>query len=188
MVWDVGTGARAFTHSRRGGIEMDRLTEKAYGIAQIVKARTELNGKVCYYTCGDICKRQDSCRHGCPIQAILDRLAAYQDTGLTPEDLKEVQKALGKTSLNELHDILSAKQEGRLILPPCDENDYRGLKVKYRVFKVRNNEPVENCFVLRPDKDPAARAALECYANKTPNDQLAWDILKWLESMGGEKD
>ena len=152
---------------------MDRLTEKAYGIAQIVKARTELNGKVCYYTCGDICKRQDSCRHGCPIQAILDRLAAYQDTGLTPEEVAELAKV---------------KQEGRLVILPCDENDYRGLKVKYRVFKVRNNEPVENCFVLRPDKDPAARAALECYANKTPNDQLAWDILKWLESMGGEKD
>ncbi len=87
---------------------MDRLTEKAYGIAQIVKARTELNGKVCYYTCGDICKRQDSCRHGCPIQAILDRLAAYQDTGLTPEEVAELAKV---------------KQEGRLVILQRKPND-----------------------------------------------------------------
>lgn len=151
---------------------MNRLTCKSEitGLP-MVRALAESCGED---SCADACAEygEKNCT-GCPIEEAITRLAAYEDTGLTPEEVAE---------------LAEAKQEGRLILPPCDENDYRGLKVKYRVFKVRNNEPIENCFVLRPDKDPAARAALECYANKTPNDQLAWDILKWLESMGGEKD
>lgn len=57
----------------------------------------------------------------------------------------------------------------------------KGLKVKYNVTKVDTNELVGNCFVLRPDKDPVARFALEAYANFTPNEELAKDIEKWLD-------
>ena len=67
---------------------MDRLTEKAYGIAQTVEARTEYNGKVCYKTCEDICKAEkNKCNEGCPIQGVISRLAAYEDTGLTPGEI-----------------------------------------------------------------------------------------------------
>lgn len=62
---------------------------------------------------------------------------------------------------------------------PCDDY-YDGLKVKYRVYKARNNEPVEGCFVLRPDKDPAAVEALRAYADATGNTHLASDILAWV--------
>lgn len=65
--------------------------------------------------------------------------------------------------------------------------EYDGLKAKYRVYKARNGEPVEDCFVLRPNKDPAARAALHAYADATDNQQLAEDIGLWLNGIGNRK-
>jgi len=64
-------------------------------------------------------------------------------------------------------------------------NDYEGLKIKYRVFKAEDNTPVENCFVLRPDKDPAAIMALEAYAIFTDNAQLSHDIMEWVNKIEG---
>ena len=62
---------------------------------------------------------------------------------------------------------------------------YDGLKRKYIVLKSDTGEGVENCFVLRPDKDPAAIAALRAYAEVTDNKTLADDIINWA---GAEKD
>lgn len=39
---------------------------------------------------------------------------------------------------------------------------------------------IENCFVLRQDKDPAAVAALRAYAEATDNDTLSADIINWV--------
>lgn len=55
-----------------------------------------------------------------------------------------------------------------------------GLKEKFLVFKADSGERVENCFVLRPDKDPVAVRALRAYAGITPNRELAKDIYKWV--------
>lgn len=87
----------------------------------------------------------------------------------------------------QLQEFISAKEQKRLIiLPPYPhEDEYAGLKVKYRVFKARNNESVEGCFVLRPDKDPAARAALRAYMESTDNQVLREDLEKWLEELEG---
>ena len=71
-----------------------------------------------------------------------------------------------------------------LNLAPIEK--YKGLKRKYIVFKSDTGEPVENCFVLRPDIDPAARAALRAYAQATTNKTLAADILIWIGDK--EKD
>jgi len=45
----------------------------------------------------------------------------------------------------------------------------KGLYVKYEVRKKENGELVDGCFVLRPDKDRAAFAALRVYAEQTTN-------------------
>ncbi len=63
-------------------------------------------------------------------------------------------------------------------LHPIDA--YSGLKSKYLVFKADTGEKVENCFVLRPDKDLAAVAALRAYAEATDNETLADDIFNWV--------
>ncbi len=49
--------------------------------------------------------------------------AAYEKTGLTPEDLAVVQKNLLEISLNRLHDILAAERAGRLVVLPCKVGD-----------------------------------------------------------------
>ena len=58
-----------------------------------------------------------------------------------------------------------------------------GLKRKYIVMKSDTGEPVEGCFVLRPDKDEAAIDALNAYADATENQVLAADIRKWLSTV-----
>lgn len=63
-------------------------------------------------------------------------------------------------------------------LHPIDS--YKGLKAKYLVFKADTGERVDNCFILRPDKDPAAVAALRAYAAATDNGVLAEDIYNWV--------
>ena len=68
----------------------------------------------------------------------------------------------------------------------ADEN--RGLYSKYNVTKA-NGDPLDgDCFVLRPDRDPAAWYALSAYAAYTPNYELARDIRTWLKGIGKPED
>ena len=72
-------------------------------------------------------------------------------------------------------------QEGKPLeafLHPIDS--YKGLKAKYLVFKADTGEMIDNCFILRPDKDAAAAEALRAYANATDNETLAEDIYNWV--------
>ena len=92
---------------------------------------------------------------------------------------------IGKTERNFLADRLISDgvtmQDGKPLeefLHPVDA--YKGLKAKYLVFKADTGERVENCFVLRPDKDPASVEALRAYASETDNETLAKDIYNWV--------
>ena len=63
----------------------------------------------------------------------IDRLAAYEDTGLEPEDLN---KAFNETAIlklaaqalsttpDHLRDLLQAENEGRLVVLPCKVGEY----------------------------------------------------------------
>lgn len=94
------------------------------------------------------------------------------------------QKLISNISDNTLMEICKAYSTNRLIVtPPLREEEGEGLKVKYRVYKARNNEAVNGCFVLRPEKDPAALAALEAYASATINEQLSNDIRLWIHAI-----
>lgn len=58
------------------------------------------------------------------------------------------------------------------------------LLVKIRiVYKVSDNSIVDECFVLRPDRDPAAKAALLAYEDATDNVALADDIRRWMDTI-----
>jgi hypothetical protein len=63
----------------------------------------------------------------------------------------------------------------------------KGLYAKYDVRKVETGEEVYNCFVLRPDKDPAAVYALVEYARNTDNQELKRDIANWLKAITGKE-
>lgn len=80
-------------------------------------------------------------------------------------------------------------QEGKPLeafLHPIDA--YKGLKAKYLVFKADTGEKVDNCFILRPDKDPVAVEAIRAYASATDNETLAEDIYNWVGKGGPVQD
>lgn len=121
------------------------------------------------------------------------RLAAYEDTSLTPEEIidlaakrkvSDILSADLERGLDKLMEYQQAEADGRLVilnLAPQEAHD--GLKRKYIVFKSDTGEPVENCFVLRPDRDRAARDALRAYIVSTENLELAMDLDAWLKSL-----
>ena len=85
-----------------------------------------------------------------------------------------------------LEEAADAIEEGKgYILAPQEE--YDGLKRKYVVLKSDTGECVENCFVLRPDKDKASIAALLAYADATDNQVLAKDIRAWISTIQAEE-
>lgn len=107
-------------------------------------------------------------------QALLDEFSyATQDGSmLTFEDIKAILKHW------------DSDRSGTMIELVPQEN-YDGLKRKYVVLKSDTGAVVENCFVLRPEKDCAAIEALLAYANSTGNKVLAKDIRAWIDDLSG---
>ena len=115
-----------------------------------------------------------------------DRLAAYEDTDLSPEICREYKifedEIVSKgVTIKRIVELMNAESEGRLVaLETTPRDSYEGLKRKYFVFKSDTGELVENCFILRPDRDETAKEALRAYARSTDNKQLAHDIFCWV--------
>ena len=94
---------------------MERLTKRIEG------------GQAVFHECNGTCGTCDGANCYC-IGPMVDRLAAYEDTGLEPEDLK---KAFNETAIlklaaqalsttpDHLRDLLQAEKDGRLVLLPC---------------------------------------------------------------------
>lgn len=75
---------------------MDRLTGKHYGAEDY------------YMTCSPKCAGDAEMCIGCPeVDKIINRLGAYEDTGLMPEEI------------DHLRDLAQAEQDGRLVVLPC---------------------------------------------------------------------
>lgn len=72
-----------------------------------------------------------------------------------------------------------------LALDCADDEVLDAINGLYRKYVVRRTDgkPVDFCFVLEPEKDPAARIALRVYAEATPNEQLRKDLLAVLEEF-----
>lgn len=128
------------------------------------------------------------------IDEAIMRLVAYEDSGLTPAEIKSlyaewdvmmsVLNSIGG-GYTRLRELAEAARDGRVIITDTTDTDiaHDGLKLKYRVYKAENNAPVENCFVLRPMKDRAARIAMEAYAKATENKELSEDIFDVLKIL-----
>jgi len=59
----------------------------------------------------------------------------------------------------------------------------KGLYEKYTVIKNSTGEEVQGVFILKPESDPIAIAALQTYAELTDNETLAQDLTGWIEVM-----
>ena len=102
---------------------MERLTKWENGHAYSTRCFKE----PCY---GSGCKIND-----CPFEtAVCDRLAAYEDTGLTPEEVErsklEIEagcvKAIARTygiDINRLRKFAEADRDGRVVMLPCKVGD-----------------------------------------------------------------
>lgn len=53
----------------------------------------------------------------------IDRLAAYEDTGLEHEEYKKHADSLKKLDIEHMHDLILAEKEGRLVVLPCKFGD-----------------------------------------------------------------
>lgn len=63
-------------------------------------------------------------------------------------------------------------------------DNQKGLYDKYTVINNETQKPIDGpAFILRPDRDPYAIAALQRYAELTVNEILAQDITGWIEVM-----
>jgi hypothetical protein len=49
---------------------------------------------------------------------LCQRLADYEDTGLSPEDVRETQEAVNPIPMNRFHEIMTAERDGQCIVLP----------------------------------------------------------------------
>lgn len=76
-----------------------------------------------------------------PSQEIIDRLAAYEETGLEPEEMRELLHDSTGPLHKKLGEWIDAEQEGRLLVPPCNVGDMVWLIVQGMSFPM----PVPVC-------------------------------------------
>ena len=87
-------------------------------------------------------------------QGDVERLAACEDTGLTPEEVErskleieaECVKAIARTygiDINRLRELAEADRAGRLVVLPCKVGD-----TVYRIFNPPSREPVISAHTL----------------------------------------
>ena len=89
--------------------------------------------------CGRRSDELGGCKNGCIVPKLYARLAAYEDAGLTPEEIEKakdgvdlkfalwISKAWGLAD-GRLHEILTAEKDGRLVvLPDVKERDRKSF-------------------------------------------------------------
>lgn len=85
-----------------------------------------------------------------------------------------------KDALAYIQHLESRLSEAGLKLNPLER---QGLYGKYTVINNATGKRVEDCFVLRPFKDPVAWKTVRFYADHTDNKQLATDLYKWAAPL-----
>lgn len=111
---------------------MERLTSREQRVSGIP-------GVCCAYFEGKDCQAvQGRCDDGCPWEEkAWDRLAAYEDTGLAPEEVTALQ-ASNQELKKEALPLLQAKVQDRLvILPPIKIGDIAFFIIKNRIFEAK---------------------------------------------------
>lgn len=61
-------------------------------------------------------------------------------------------------------------------------------RLKFKVVNEETGEEIENCFVLFPEHDKAAVAALEEYAKNTVNSGMANVLQNWATRIQQRED
>lgn len=121
---------------------MTRLTSKNDRGFPVVGPRPR--GSLCQLSyCNNNSRCEKAKDRSCPYLAVIDRLAAYEDTGLEPEEIKELLTA-HRTEMCEssgydcveLGRYRKAEQEGRLVVL----NQEEALAIGAGLAAIRNNK------------------------------------------------
>ena len=90
------------------------------------------DGQAIFHECHGTCGTCDGANCYC-IGPMVDRLAAYEDTGLEPDEIADFMKRweqaveiggmLKKYGIDHIWDIIQAEQTGRLVVLPCKVGD-----------------------------------------------------------------
>ena len=116
---------------------MERLTKHS-------KQTSHENGICCTHFCGPECIGVGgNCAMNCKWEeAAWSRLAAYEDTGLTPEEFLEdmIGEQKASEALDRFRQLVKADRDGRLVVLPC--------KVGQRVFALLDTDKhISECEV-----------------------------------------
>lgn len=118
---------------------MERLTKRS-------DATIHENGVCCvHFMSEECCKRHGDCAAGCPWEETAwSRLADYEDTGLTPGEIKSMQgehfsaleMAKLHSALMELKKYQEAEQSRRVVVLPCKVGELWRDQDTGRVVKI----------------------------------------------------
>ena len=143
---------------------MERLTEKHYG------------AKDYYMTCSAECER-DQCVECAELEKIVNLLGAYEDTGLTPAEIRSMKmdmaivRALFQgAEVERLKALAGADKEGRVVVLPCKVGDTVYMiswrlngrhEIEERVFSLTYFDPAKygkDYFLSREEAEEALEA------------------------------
>lgn len=102
--------------------------------------------------CSEVCRNQMGSGKGCedcPIRKAIDRLAAYEDTGLAPEEVAALQ-ASNQELKKEALPILQAKVQDRMVILPCGlgETVYANFAIRGDYLREKDKPyPCEVVFI-----------------------------------------
>lgn len=130
---------------------MDRLTKYS-------NETSHKNGVCCTHFLSDECRALGGeCAHGCKWEeAAWERLAAYEDTGLTPQEVLSMKfewcammDALNSIGggYTRLRELAEADRDGRLVVLPCKTRQ-KELLEQYPTADVDENGVLEVCPAL----------------------------------------
>lgn len=122
---------------------MDRLTErdKKTGVAYFPK---------CFDGCDGVCKKCNHETDHC------ETLAAYEDTGLTPEQIQAIDKEFARLS-KELGKYKEAEEQGLLMRLPC--------KIGDTIYEVIEETVPNHYYYIGSYEVQDISAKAICYAN-----------------------
>ena len=137
-----------------GGMSMERLTERHY------------LGSDYYMKCSEECNVDMDCIDCPALEKLVDRLGAYEDTGLEPEEvseilidkavvetnLKQYEDACGDISISHLRELARADMEGRCVVLPCKVGDTVWVTCAYGTTFDKPKEASVTKFVLHDDE------------------------------------
>lgn len=136
---------------------MERLTELCYKKSDGYYAR-------CSEHCNDIC--DCNCEKW---GEIVDRLGAYEDTSLEPEEIGLLAKqrdlyvdACGEIPLKRIRELVEADQEGRCVVLPCKVGDTVYMPVGTRWNKITGYEENE-CDGFHIARDGVLQIKAKCW-------------------------